>query len=84
MMFGSRQMLPRLQDFTVSLLGKDLVPVQEARDLGVTLDPYLTYDEHIIKTVSACMSRLGQTNRVKHVLDKRTLLTTINTLVFSN
>ena len=60
MVFGSRQMLPRLLDFSVSLLGKDLVPVQEAKDLGVTLDPHLTYDEHIIKTVSACMSRLGQ------------------------
>ena len=69
MVFGSRQMLPRLQDFSVSLLGKDLVPAQEAKDLGVTLDPHLTYDEHIIKTVSVCMSRLGQINRVKHALD---------------
>ena len=71
MVFGSRQMLPRLQDFSVSLLGKDLVPVQEAKDLGVTLDPHLTYDEHIIKTVSVCMSRLGQINRVKHAFDKK-------------
>ena len=39
MVFGSRQMLPRLQDFSVSLLGKDIFPIQAAKDLGVTLDP---------------------------------------------
>ena len=42
MVFGSRQMLPSLQDFSVSLLGKELVPVQEVKDLGVTLYPHLT------------------------------------------
>ena len=47
------------------------------------LDSNLTYDEHIIKTASSCMSCLGQINRVKHVFDKRTLLTIINSLVFS-
>ena len=53
------------------------------KDLGVILDPLLSYDEHITKTISSCMSRLGQINRVKHVLDRQTLLTVINALVFS-
>ena len=52
MAFGSRQLLPRLHDLSVSLLGRDIFPTQTAKDLGVTLDPYLTYDEHIINTVS--------------------------------
>ena len=52
MVFGSRQLLPRLQDFSVSLLGKDIFPTQTAKDVGVTLDPYLSYDEHIINTVT--------------------------------
>ena len=47
------------------------------------LDPHLSYNNHIIKTVSSCMSRLRQINRVKHVLDRRTLLIVMNTLVFS-
>ena len=34
-----------------------------------SLDPNLTYEDHITKTVSTCMSRLVQINRVKHVLD---------------
>ena len=83
MVFGSRQMLPRLQDFSVSLLGKDIFPIHAAKDLGVTLDPNLSYDEHIINTVSTCMSRLGQINRVKHAFDNKTLMTILNTLIFS-
>ena len=83
MVFGSRQMLPRLQNFSVSVLGKDIFPIQAAKDLGVTLDPNLSYDEHIINTVTTWMSRLGQINRVKHAFDNKTLITILNTLVFS-
>ena len=75
-------MLPKLRDFKL-FLGKELVPVQVAKDLGVTLDPRSTFDDHIINTVSSCMSLLGQINRVKHAFDRRILITVINALVFS-
>ena len=77
MVFGSRQLLPRLQDFSV----RDIFPTQTAKVLVVTLDTY--YDEHIVNTVSTCMSRLGQINRVKTSFDNKILLTILNTLVFS-
>ena len=48
MVLGSSQLLPPLQDFSVSLLLKDIFPTQTAKDLGVTLDPYLFFDEQII------------------------------------
>ena len=66
-------------------MGKDLVSVHTctAKDLGVTLDSNLSYDKQVIKTVSSCMSRLGQISRTKHAFDKRTLLIIINALVFS-
>ena len=83
MVFGARKMLPKLQDITLSLLGKDLLPSKTAKDLGVLLDPHLLYNNHIIKIVSSCMSRLGHINLVKHALDRRTLLIVMNTLVFS-
>ena len=83
MVFGTRKMLPKLQDITLSLLGKDLSPSETAKDLGVLLDPHLSYNNHIIKTVSSCMSSLGQINRVKHAFDRKTLLIVINALVFS-
>ena len=53
------------------------------KDLGVTFDSSLTFQEHIVKTVSSCCSSLAQINRVKHVFDRSTLITIINTLVFS-
>ena len=60
MVFGTRKMLPKLQDITLSLLGKNLLPSKTAKDLGVLLHPHLSYNSHIIKTVSSCMSALGQ------------------------
>lgn len=63
-------------------MGRDIVPSDTAKDLGVILDSHLTYDEHIIKTASSCMLRIGQINRVKHALDKSTLLLITNSFVF--
>ena len=81
--FGSRQLLAKLPDFKISLLGKDLALTSSAKDLGVVLDPQLTFDDHVLKTTSSCMSSLAQISRVKHVLDRNQLVTVINALVFS-
>ena len=81
--FGSRQMTAKVSDFRLFLLGKELEPVKALRDLSVTLDSNLTYNEHIVSTVSSCMSRLKQINRAKHIFDKRALIIIINALVFS-
>ena len=76
-------MTSKLHEFHLSLLGKDISPVQSARDLGVILDPNLTFDSHITTTVSECIAHLSQINRLKHCFDKNTLLTVIHALVFS-
>ena len=81
--FGSWQVTSKLHEFHLSLLGKDISPVQSARDLGLILNPNLTFDNHITTSVSECIARLAQINRVKHCLDKNTLLTVIHALVFS-
>ena len=57
--------------------------MQSARDLGVIWGPNLTFDNHITTSVSECIARIEQINRVKHCLDKNTLLTVIHALVFS-
>ena len=44
---------------------------------------YIILNEHIVSTVSSCMSRLGQINRVKHIFNKHALIIIINALVFS-
>ena len=81
--FGSRQMTSKPHEFHLSLLGKHISPVQSARDLGIILDPNVTLDNHITTSVSECIARLAQINRVKHCLDKNTLLTLIHAFVFS-
>ena len=57
--------LPKLQDIALSLLGKDLLPSKTAKDMRVLLDPYLSYNNHIIKTILSCMSSLGQIKDVR-------------------
>ena len=62
-------------------MGKKIKPVAFAKDLGVDLDPSLSYNDHVASTVSSCMAHLGQINRVKHAFDTNTLIIIINTLV---
>ena len=71
LLLGTRQMLNKVPDsYHVILLGKETAPVLSARVLGVILDTFLTYDEHITSVVSKCISSLCQINRVRHILDK--------------
>ena len=51
MVYGSRQMLSKLSDFLVTLLGKDIQPSLYVKDLGVIFDQTLSFDEHTIKNV---------------------------------
>ena len=70
-------------DFSVSFMGRTLTPVDSARDLGVIMDSYVTYDNHISYLVSPCLSKLVQINRVKKSFDKDILMLIISSLVFS-
>ena len=67
----------------VVFLGKTLKPTDSAKDLGVFLDPHLTYDHHISCVVSSCFAKLCQINRVKRSFNKETLELFITSLVFS-
>ena len=80
---GVPQLLQQLPDFTITLWGKPISSTPVAKDLGVFLDQCLSYDEHISKTVVSCMNKLIQINRIKHLLDKETLLLIVNSFVFS-
>ena len=83
LVIGVPKLLQQLPDFIITLCGKPILPIPVAKDLGVFLDQRLSYDEHISKTVSSCMNKLIQINRIRHLLDKETLLLIINSFVFS-
>ncbi|CAB4031941.1 Hypothetical predicted protein [Paramuricea clavata] len=81
---GSRPMLQNVPtEISLTFLGKTIRPVLLAKDLGINLDSYLSYDDHISKLVSSCMRKLCQINRVKDSFDNETLKLVIETLVIN-
>ena len=49
--FGTRAMVSKVEDFRLNLLGKEITPATVAKDLGVILDPCLTYNDHSFNSV---------------------------------
>jgi hypothetical protein len=48
MVFGVPQLVSKFpQDITFTLMDKQLTISSNAKDLGVTLDPYLNYNDHV-------------------------------------
>ena len=66
------------------MLGIEITPVAVAKDLGIYIDQSpLTYNDHVTKTASNCLHKLIQINRIKHLLDSKTLILLMNCFVFS-
>ena len=53
------------------------------KDLGVTLDSGLTFNNHISSLSSSLLSSLCQISRVRHLFSKEVLYIMINSVVFS-
>ena len=65
LLLGTRQMLRKIpDDIHVTLLSKKIYPVSSAKDLEITIDASLTYDEHVTNLVSSCATSLCQINRI--------------------
>ena len=67
---------------SATILGTEIKPVTVTKDLGVHIDCYLNFNEHITKTASDCMFKLTRVNRIKHLLDRSTLIYLIKAFVF--
>ena len=80
---GLPQLLKKLSSFSITLFDKEITPVPVVKDLGVLLDTRLSYNQHITEIASKCLFKLYQINRIKHLLDRKTLLLLINSFVFS-
>ena len=64
-------------------MGKNIKPSAVVKDLGVWVDTAVTFDDHISKLSSSCPYKLRRINRIKHLLDSKTLKLIINALIFS-
>ena len=65
------------------MLEKEINPFIVAKDLSLYLDQSLTYSDRNTKTASNCMHKLIEINRIKHLLDKKTLLLLMDSFIFS-
>ena len=65
--FGTKQLLAKLPNFKISLLGNDLNLASSAKDLGVLLDSQLIFDDHVLEMASPCVSSLSQISRIKNM-----------------
>jgi hypothetical protein len=83
MIFGMEKSIKNLPNLSIPFLGKILTPVTICKDLGLTLDATLTFDDHINSLTSTLTSSLCQINRIRHLFDKNALLVMIICLVFS-
>ena len=59
LIIGVPQLLRRVPSVAISILGKEITPVPVARDLGVFIDQYLTYDEHLTQTAAKCKLQIS-------------------------
>jgi hypothetical protein len=85
MLFGSPASLkPFTEEFSLSFLGNTLFRVFSAKDVGVTLDAYMKFDEHIsLLLLNAWLIKLCQIRRIRHLLDQGTLCSVVQSLVFT-
>ena len=84
LLVGVPTLLRNLPTVSISLFGKEIQPVPVIKDLGVFIDQSLTYNEHIQKLFSNCLNKLVQINRIKHLLDRKTvIILLLNAFVFS-
>ena len=67
----------------VVLMGKSIKPSAVVKDLGVWVDTAVTFDDHIFKLSSSCLYKLRRINKIKHLLDSKTLILIIDALIFS-
>ena len=84
LVIGVPQLTKTLPPLSVTLMGKIIEPVTTAKDLGVYIDNSLNYNDHINKISSSCMYKLIMINRMKYLLDKKTILLLIHSFVFNN
>lgn len=81
--FGAPQNICRIPDISIEFVGEQLKPVSSCKDLGLVLDPSLSFNEHIGNLTSSLLASLCQLSRVKHLFPKIILHVILNSLIFS-
>ena len=81
--FGTRQPLSKVSDIRIPFLDQEVTPVSSVKDLGITLDSYLNFSDHVNILTSSLPSMLCQISMVRHLLTKPVLSIILNSPIFS-
>ena len=83
MVFGSRQILRNLPDFTISFCDAELQPSAQVRNLGVVFDGALSWEAHVSELSRSCTGMLIGLSHARHCLPDGVLKTIVTALVIS-
>ena len=72
------QLTKTLPTLSVTLMGKNIELVATAKYLQVYINNSLNYNDHINNICSRCIYKLIMINRIKYLLDKKTILLLIH------
>ena len=64
-------------------LDQELTLVSSVKDLCISLDSHLNFNDHVNMLTSSLLSMLCQINRVRHLFTKPVLSIILNSLIFS-
>ena len=83
MLLGSSQNLRTTPDVSVKFRGHDLIPVSEAKNLGLIFDRSLTWDSHVSEITRRCIGVLSGLSHLRGHLPPSVISALVNALVFS-
>ena len=83
MLLGSPQNLRSLNGIQVEFRGHHLVPISEAKNLGIIFDQSLSWDRQVSSVTQRCFGVLTGLSHLRGHLPTAVLSALINTLVFS-
>ena len=81
MVFGTRHLLDKFDNISLSYANNVVDRVDSFKYLGVVFDPQLSWDNHVNRISSNISKRIGIIRRVKYYLPPRTLNMLANALV---
>ena len=81
---GTKAMLKNIQPIQIRFGTSIIAESDSVRNLGLTMDRYLTFEDHINQLVGKCTGLLISLSHSKHVLPSWTVAHVVNALVVSS
>ena len=83
MLLGSPQNVRQIRSFSVKFRDNDLLPVAEARNLGVMFDKTLSWDSHVSLITRRCFGILSGLSHLRGHMPSSVIYTLVDALVLS-